>query len=71
VSRAGSVAAKLAEAGILGLLASFALASCGGGDGEAIVTGTVTRALPTTSAATETEAAPAETAEAAPPAVVT
>jgi hypothetical protein len=39
------LAARLAAAGLLGLLAALALGSCGG-DGEAVRTGTATLSLP-------------------------
>ena len=43
-----AAAARLAGAGCLGVIAALALGSCGGGGGEALGTGAVTRSIPTT-----------------------
>ena len=69
---------RYAGAALLGLLGALALGSCGGGDGVAVGTGTITRSLPSVPAVTEsvtvTEAGPGETVtltETAPAAIGT
>ncbi len=60
-----AAAARFAGAGILGLVAALALGSCGGGGGDALETGTITRSLPTT------VSTPARTEPAAPAVTIT